>query len=409
MTRKLVALVAGFLACAGVALGAGRFTQNDHRIVILVSIDGWRWDYIDRAEAPNLKALAARGVRSEGLIPSFPSKTFPNHYTIVTGLTPDHHGIVSNAMFDRSIGPDKFTMSSETAKDPVWWGGEPVWQTVIRNGGKSAAMFWPGSEAVKPTYWRPFDDDLPNADRVAQVLAWLKLPEDERPSFNTLYFSDVDSAGHTFGPESTEVMAAAARIDAQIGALARGVDALGLTARTDFVIVSDHGMAATSPQRVIYLDDYLDPAEIEVVEWTPNAQINPLATTPAEALYRKLAGQHPALAVYRRADLPKWLGYGANPRIPEVVAVAEIGWLITTHKAFAARTWESSTAGDHGYDPRYREMHGLFIAAGPGIRKGVIVPEFRNIHIYNFLCSLLGVAPAPNDGDLSEVERFFEK
>lgn len=259
-------------------------------IVILVSIDGWRWDYLDRVNAPNLKALAADGVRSEGLIPSFPSVTFPNHYTIVTGLLPDRHGIVSNAMFDRRIGPDKFTMSSATARDPRWWGGEPIWTTVNRQGGRSAAMFWPGSEAIHPTYWRPFDDRLPNSERVKQVLEWLKLPDDQRPSFSTLYFSDVDHAGHDFGPDAPETAAAAAGVDAAIGTLVQGVRALGLHTRTTYVFVSDHGMASTSDERVIYLDDYVGADDVEVVDTTPNAGLNPKGALTADGLYARHAG-----------------------------------------------------------------------------------------------------------------------
>jgi predicted AlkP superfamily pyrophosphatase or phosphodiesterase len=379
-------------------------------IVILVSLDGWRWDYFDRADVPNLEALAARGVRSQGLIPSFPSVTFPNHYTLVTGLTPDHHGIVSNAMFDRAIGPDKFTMSAETAKNPAWWGGEPVWQNVIRNGGKSASMFWPGSEAIHPTFWRPFDDDVSNEDRVKQVLGWLKLPEAERPSFSTLYFSETDHAGHDFGPESPEILQAAWHVDEAIGQLVDGVEALGLTSRTTFVIVSDHGMAQTSTERLIYLDDYLPADQIEVVDWSPNVEINPASTASAESVYQRLHGKHPALAVYRRAELPKWLGYGTNKRIPAVVGIAELGWTITTHRSEERRIADGRklSAGAHGYDPRYRELHGLFIASGPELRKDVIVPEFKNIHVYNFLCALLHLKPAPNDGDFSEVANFFQ-
>lgn len=400
------------LLLAGIALVAilpVRAAQSRTPIVILVSLDGWRWDYIDRANVPNLKALAAKGVRSQGLIPSFPSVTFPNHYTLVTGLLPDHHGIVANAMYDRTIGPDKFTMSSDTAKDPKWWGGEPIWQTVIKNGGTSAAMFWPGSEAIKPTYWRAFDDDVSNEDRVQQVLDWLKLPDGERPSFNTLYFSETDHAGHDFGPDSPELLQAAWHVDEAIGQLVRGVDALGLTARTSFVIVSDHGMAPLSTERIIYLDDYLQPDEIEVVEWSPNIEINPLTTISVDVIYQKLHNKHPALAVYRRAELPKWLNFGTNKRIPAVVGIAELGWLITTHKAEEKRIADGRkfNGGAHGYDPRYRELHGLFIASGPALRRGVTVPEFKNIHVYNFLCRLLNIRPAPNDGDFLEVADLF--
>jgi predicted AlkP superfamily pyrophosphatase or phosphodiesterase len=404
--------LAGFVALALLALSAVlllRAPLAPKPIVVLVSIDGWRWDYLDRADVPHLKALAARGVRSQGLIPSFPSVTFPNHYTIVTGLVPDHHGIISNAMFDPAIGPEKFTMSSDTSRDPRWWGGEPVWMTAIKQGQKSAAMFWPGSEAVKPTYWRPFDDNVSNADRVQQVLDWMKLPEADRPTFSTLYFSEVDHAGHNSGPDSPELLAAAAHVDQAMGMLFQGIDALGLADRTTYVVVSDHGMAPTSDDRLIFLDDYLDPGEIEVVDWSPNVAINPRASTSSDELYRTLVNRHPALAVYTREQLPKGLRYGTNARIPAVIGIAELGWTITTHAVADSRKKAGRTfgGGAHGYDPRYREVHGLFIAAGARIRRGVVVPEFQNIHIYNFMCQLLHLTPAANDGDFSQVSTFF--
>ena len=272
-------------------------------------------------------------------------------------------------------------------------------------------MFWPGSEALHPTYWRPFDDRLPIADRVKQVLDWLTLPDAERPSFNTLYFSDVDSAGHEFGPDAPETAAAAARVDAALGTLVRGVRALGLEARTTFVIVSDHGMTPTSDSRLIYLDDYMDPGAVEVVDTSPNASLVPKGSLSIDELHRRLVNVHPALAVYRRADLPRSLQYGTHSRIPPILAMADVGWTITTHPAADARRarGRSFAGGAHGYDPRYREMHGLFVASGPRLRRGLVLPEFDNVHIYSFLCELLNVKAAPNDGDPRELDRAFAR
>lgn len=408
MLIRLRWLVLVVVACVASLAGAPLSAQSAKPILVLISVDGFRYDYFDRAKAPNLKALAARGVRSQGLIPSFPSVTFPNHYTIVTGLVPDHHGIVANGMYDKSIGDAKFTMSSEISRDPRWWGGEPIWTTAIKQGQKSAAMFWPGSEAVKPTYWKPFDDNVSNEDRVKQVLEWMKLPESERPTFSTLYFSETDHAGHDFGPDTPQAIEAVEHVDAAIGQLMRGMDELGLSSRTTYVVVSDHGMATTSNDRLIFLDDYLSADEIDVIEWSPNVEINPKSSTSAAMIYAKLFDKHPALGVYKREELPKWLQYGANPRIPAIVGIAELGWVVTTH-ASAERTLKTAkgfNGGAHGYDPRYRELHGLFIAAGPSIRRGVVVPEFQNIHIYNLMCYVLGLTPAPNDGDFSQVSRF---
>jgi predicted AlkP superfamily pyrophosphatase or phosphodiesterase len=403
MTRRLAVLA------AAIAVWVVSLAAQASPILILISFDGWRWDYTDRANVPNLKALAARGVRSDGLIPSFPTVTFPNHYTIVTGLLPDHHGIVGNGMFDRTIGPDKFTMSSATARDPRWWGGEPIWMTAMKQGRKSAAMFWPGSEAIKPTYWRVFDDRLSNDDRVKQVLDWLKLPEGVRPSFSTLYFSEVDHAGHADGPDSPEVLVAANHLDQALGKLLAGVDALGLTARTTFVVVSDHGMTQTSRDRLIYLDDYVDPSDIEIVEWSPNVAINlkqPGSPAAVEALYRRLFRKHPALHVYKKENLPAWLQYGTHPRVPAIIGIAEKGWTITTHTQAILRRLRGF-GGAHGYDPRNRDLHGLFVAAGPRVRRGHLAPQFQNIHIYEFMCELLGLKPARNDGDPAQTSSFI--
>ena len=380
-------------------------------LLILVSLDGWRWDYLDRAETPNLRALAARGVRSEGLIPSFPADTFPNHYTIVTGLYPDHHGIISNTMWDNSIG-QTFTMSAGTAKDSRWWSGEPMWVTAIKQGRRASSMFWPGSEVeirgTRPTDWRTYDHDLPHADRIATVLEWASRPEATRPSFITLYFSDVDSAGHAYGPEAAETLQAAATLDRVMGELIRGIDARGLTPQTTFVIVSDHGMSQLATDRKIFLDDYLNPDEVNVIDWSPTAQI---ATKEkgmsAEAIYRALRGRHPALDVYRRSELPADLHYGSHPRIPPVLALAADGWSITTHARFNRNPSDRRhSGGEHGYG-RTRSMHGLLITAGPTVRRGVVVPPIANIHLYEFMCRLLGLRPAKNDGDPAATAGWF--
>lgn len=401
LVRALTTIAAAILLLAGAA------RQADRPILILISLDAWRWDYLDRAQTPNLHKLAAAGVRAEGLIPAFPSKTFPNHYTIVTGLSTEHHGIVSNTMVDRTIGPERFTMSSATAKDARWWGGEPMWVTAIRQGRHASVMFWPGSEApiggVRPNDWLPYSDAFPNTERIDRMLTWLARPEGERPSFLTLYFSDVDAAGHSFGPDAAQVMAAAARLDTLIGSLIAGVEKLGLANRTNYVVVSDHGMSQLSPDRTIFLDDYIDLSTIDVVEWSPVLEILPRSGS-VEDIYRALKGRHPSLAVYRREEMPLHLRYRSHPRIPPIIGLADDGWAITSR----ARPG-NQRGGDHGYDPFYRSMHGLFVASGPAFRRGAIVPAFENIHVYDVMCRVLGLTPAPNDGDPALASRFLSR
>lgn len=399
--------VALALLVAATSVWPARVETQSAPILILVSFDGWRWDYIDHANVPNLKAMAARGTRSEGMIPSFPSVTFPNHYTLVTGLYPEHHGIVSNVMADKSISPGLFTMSSATANDPRWWGGEPIWTTAIRQGRKSASMFWPGSEAVKPTLWKPFDDKVTNAARVKQLLDWLALPEGERPSFLTVYFSEVDHEGHDYGPLSREVLTAAEHLDASLGQLVDGVQKLGLADRTSFVVVSDHGMSATSESRLIFIDDYIDMSTVDVIDWSPLLGIAPKAGRAGD-LYQTLHRKHPSLSMYTRETMPAWLHYRDNARIPPVLGIADDGWTVTTHARFeAGKRAGRKLGGAHGFDPSYRSMHALFVAAGPNVRRGFLAPAFQNVHVYNFMCALLGLTPAANDGDPAATAGFI--
>ena len=389
------------------AAGSG---QAPKPIVILVSLDGWRWDYFERAHVPRLRALARAGVRSEGLIPPFPSKTFPSHYTIVTGLYPEHHGIISNNMLDAQIG-ERFSMNAPTAKDTRWWGGEPLWITAQKQGQIAASMFWPGSDVeingTRPKYWRLYDDEFVNRDRVNEVLKWLRLPEADRPTFITLYFNDVDDAGHRAGPESSEVLEAAADLDREIGALVDGVNALSLSSAVHYVIVSDHGMSQTSLERLIAVDDYLDPATVDLIDTSPVLGVWPRTITVDEA-YVALKDKHPALAVYKREQVPKELRFSSNPRIPPVIGIAADGWTVTTK---SQRTeWRGTgrrMGGAHGYDARLRSMHGLFVASGPQFRVGLTVPAFENVHLYELMARVLGLKPAPNDGRADATAGFI--
>lgn len=394
-------------------IAAGCLGPAARPIVILVSLDGWRHDYLERADAPTLRALAADGVRSEGLIPSFPSKTFPNHYTIVTGLYPEHHGIVANTMEDPSIGPDRFTMSSATAKDSRWWGGEPLWVTAEKHGQRSASMFWPGSEVeiggVRPSHWTPYQDDFPHRDRVNQVLDWLRLPDAERPTFITLYFSLVDTIGHRQGPDSQAVLDACAELDIEIAALVEGVRALGLADRVNYVLVSDHGMSQLSLDRVVVLDDYLDMSQVRTIDGSPIIGLSPRpgATMSLDDIYLALKDKHPSLDVYRRDETPAHLHYRDNPRIPPILTLAADGWTIASRTQVLGWADDRVMGGAHGYDTNLKSMQGLFIASGPQFRRGAVVPPLENIHLYEMMARVLGLTPAPNDGSRAATEGFF--
>jgi predicted AlkP superfamily pyrophosphatase or phosphodiesterase len=407
--RRLAIVVALALL---VAAPSAQRPQAFDPIVILVSFDGWRWDYIDRAPVPNLTALAARGVRAKELIPSFPALTFPNHYTIVTGLYPGHHGIVSNTMWTPTLG--RFSMSSPVVRDAAWWGGEPIWVTAIRQNRRAMSMFWPGSEApikgTLPNRWWPFDGSVPNAERVTRVLDWLALPEGERPSLVTLYFQEVDHIGHVNGPDSREILEAAAHLDAALGQLMAGVTRLGLDGRTNVIVVSDHGMTRRSDDQMIFLDSAIDPKTANVIATGEFLQIAPLASGGAtvDSLYRALRGTLPHVTIYKRDEIPARFHYRDHPHIAPIVGVLDEGWLIATREQEARRRPDAEARGGaHGYDPALRSMHGLFVAGGPSVREGLIVEPFENIHIYDFLCAILKITPAKNDGDPKATQRFL--
>ena len=401
--------LAGLLLLAAACRPPAPTPPAGQAIVILISLDGWRWDYLERFAPPTLSRLAAEGVRAEGLIPQFPSKTFPNHYTIVTGLTLAHHGIVSNNMRDPVI-PGRYSMSNrEVLADPRWWGGDPIWNTAERQGKVAAAMFWPGSEAKigghQATYWRDFDDDLPNSARVNQLLEWLKLPDAKRPSFLTLYFSDLDVAGHDFGPDAEETRAAALSIDRSVGELVAGVAAAGLAARVNYVIVSDHGMAALSRDRMIVVDDYFDPATADIIDWAPVLAVTP-KDGDVEKMYAALKDKHPHLQVYRRDEIPAVYGLAGHPRLSPIIGIADEGWYITSRTE--TERWDrherETPGGTHGYDARAKSMQGLFIATGPRLRSGVVIKPFENIHLYNLMCAVIGIQPSQNDGNFAVVK-----
>jgi predicted AlkP superfamily pyrophosphatase or phosphodiesterase len=370
-------------------------------VVVLVSIDGFRADYLARGVTPVLDSLARVGVRAEWLEPSFPTKTFPNHYTIVTGLRPDHHGIISNNIWDDELG--RFAMSIRSAvQDARWWGGEPIWVTAEKAGRPVSAVFWPGSEApiggMRPTHWWTFDDKVPLADRVDSTLAWIDVPAADRPAVLTLYASPVDHAGHRFGPQSPLVSDSLRAADAMLRRLSDGLHRRGLADQVNIIVVSDHGMSETSPDRVIALDDYISLDDVRINDWTPVAMIAPKAGRDT-AVYRALKGAHPALDVYWKDELPARLAFGTNPRVPAIIAIAHDGWTITSR----ARAASVRVGGDHGYDNALPSMRALFVASGPAFRRGVVVPAFSNVDVYPLMTHILGITPAPNDGELKPV------
>jgi predicted AlkP superfamily pyrophosphatase or phosphodiesterase len=389
-----LALTLALAACAS-APSREVVDQAERPLVILVSIDGFHPDYMKRGDTPVLSRLAAEGA-SGPMRPSFPTVTFPNHYTLVTGLHPDNHGIVGNNMVDAVLG--RFSLGNAAAvTDRRWWDqGEPIWVTAENAGVVTGTMFWPGSEAeirgVRPTHWTKFDQSMPGDARVDRVLGWLDLPEGQQPRFSTLYFDIVDTAGHRHGPDGAATREAVRSVDASIGRLVEGLKARGLYERTVLVIVSDHGMAATSPERTLYLDDMIDPEAVQIVYSGPVTFMNPVEGRRAE-VEAAVLGERPHLECWRKADIPARLALGRNPRVSEIVCLSETGWLLATRSRPVSRE-----GGAHGYDNQSPEMQAVFIAHGPGVARGRTLTDLDSVDVQPLLGRLLGIEVPAGDG-----------
>lgn len=372
--------------------------------VLLISIDSFRADYLDRGMTPNLARIARDGVRARWMNPSYPSLTFPNHYTLVTGLRPDHHGIVHNTMHDPVLGAFR-NSDAKAVREPRWWGGEPLWVTAEKAGLRTATLFWPGSEApingTWPSEWVPYDEAMPMPQRVDKVVGWLSRPGRERPRLATLYFEELDETAHGFGPDSPQTNATLAEIDAAIGRLIEGLSRHGLRDRVNLVIVSDHGMAPVPFAQSRSIESLVDPADAsyvtagEVLGFVPH----PGREAAAEA---QLLGRHDHFECWRKGELPPRWHYGTHPRVPPIVCQMDAGWDAVTPQKLATRT-PGTTRGSHGYDPMDPSMRALFIAQGPAFRRGAELPPFDNVDVYPLLARLVGVAPRPNDGDIAPL------
>lgn len=384
--------------------------------LLLVSIDGYRPDYLQRGLSPTLAMLAQGGVQAASMQPAFPSLTFPNHYTIVTGLTPDHHGVVNNTMFDPQLG--KFALASRKAvSDGRWWAeGTPIWETADRHGLRTATMFWPGSEADihghRPDYWKPFDASVTAGQRVDQVLAWLDLPDAERPSFLTLYFDEVDHAGHVYGPDTGQVNRVLRDTDAALAQLVQGLKQRGLFERINLIVLSDHGMAGVPEANSVLIDRLVALDRVQVVSLGVLAGFNPASNSAAARadfakVERTLEQPQPHMQCWDKARVPARLAYGRNPRVPQLLCLANVHWRITTSD-YAAKRQGRLSLGEHGYDNAEPLMQAPFVAHGPAFRVGAKLPAFPNVDVYPLMTHLLGLPAAANDGDYDAVKDMLK-
>jgi len=379
--------------------------QTLDEYVIVVSFDGFRWDYTDLYDTPNMDEMASHGVKADRMIPSFPTKTFPNHYSLATGLYPDHHGIINNSFYAPDLKGIYRMGDSRMVTNPDAYFGEPIWVTAEQQGVKSASYFWVGSEApVKgtyPSYWKKYNESVPYRDRVDQVIKWIKLPIDKRPGLVMLYFDEPDHTGHSTGPEHSEIEKTIEYLDSVLGYLRSKIEELAYGDRVNLILLSDHGMASISPDRYVNIRDYIP-------EYWTNHIVggNPVyLLDPAEGYMDSIsASLNPVQGVmaWQKEDIPEHLHYGSSPRFPGILVLADSGWSIGT-----GDNPSGYSGGAHGYDIAFSQMHTIFYAEGPAFKQGYTLPAFSNVEVYGIISHILGLDPAGNDGDLAKVREIF--
>lgn len=368
--------------------------------LLLISLDGFRPDYLERRRNPSLERLAQCGVKAPFMRPVFPTKTFPNHFTIVTGLWPESHGIVDNKMYDPEL-KTLFKLGNKESFKPRWWEGEPIWVTVEKQGKKAATFFWPGSDVkihdIRPSYYFKYNEKIPWQSRVEIILAWLDLPSDRRPSFMSLYVNEPDNAGHDYGPHSEQVDETLELLEIMLDRLMAGLQERNLLGCVNILIVSDHGMTSISCDQVIALDRYVDPSSFYSLVGA-SARINPKASSKFAVgqLVEMLRCRHEHLLVYAKERLPKRYHYSNHRRIEPIVFDMDSGYIVLNK--MADKNPDYCSGGAHGYDNMAPSMQGIFLGHGPAFKQNVTVRPFRNIELYEMMAQLLKITPRPNNG-----------
>jgi predicted AlkP superfamily pyrophosphatase or phosphodiesterase len=388
--------------------------QRGKPYVLLISLDGFRHDYAERYGATNLLALGRAGVRAEALVPVYPSLTFPALYSMVTGLRPANHGLVHNHFHDPRTGKTFVFNDGMSASQGEWFGGTPLWVLAEQQGMRSANFFWVGSEAeiqgVRPSYWAPYDGSIPHSTRVRQVLDWFQLAEDLRPHFVTLYFSDVDSAGHQFGPDSAEVRDAVRHVDASLSELLKGLRELPL--KVNVIVVSDHGMEEVQGDW-IELHEWVELTGLIGTGGASQVMYHSSDPRRIEEAYNQLHNADARFSVYRRQDMPAHLQYSRHERIGDLVVIPNGPYMLARDqwRPLPQIPKRRMPVATHGYDPsRHKNMNGIFFAAGPNLAAGIETGVVDSLDIYPLIARILDLnPPAELDGSFERVRHLHRK
>lgn len=367
------------------------------QVLVVLSMDGFRWDYPTLTQTPNLDSIARVGVKAKAIQSAFPSVTFPNHYTMATGLYPDNHGIVGNSFFDPTSGATFSMRDRATRLNPDFYGGEPIWVTAEKQGIRTATFFWVGSELpikrIRPSIWKYYDHNFPFAQRIDSVIAWLQLPHEQRPQLIMWYLHEPDAVGHRYGPEHENTLQKVRHLDSLIGVFCRKVRTLDNAEKINLIFTSDHGMGAIAHERTIVLTDHLPAEWAEVaIGWNPVYTIKAIPGYIDSIYLRLNTLDH--LQVWKSNQLPEHLNFGRNPRALDLVVVADSAWSINWKPGVN----RLNTGGAHGYDPRQMDMHAIFYAVGPAFRVNHEHQVFKNVDLYWLMATILGIEPVATDG-----------
>jgi len=379
--------------------------EKNKPYVVVVSLDGFRWDYASKTQTPNLDSIEKYGVKAKSLKPSFPTKTFPNHYALATGLYPDHHGIVQNTFYDPEMDAEYMIRDRKAVENPDFYQGEPIWVTAEKQGVPTASYFWVGSEAtiqgLQPSIWKEYEHDFPFEQRIDSVVAWLQLPEDKRPQLLMLYFHEPDHVGHAYGPDSPATAKMVQHLDSLMGILSKKLNNLPNANNINLIILSDHGMGNVSAEKNIVFDQHVDTAWFDkIMGHNPNLLLK-VKKEFYDTTWKALQ-QIPQLTTWKHGQVPERLHYGTNPRTLDFIVVADSSWSISFSDD------PVSYEGAHGYDNANKDMHAIFYAIGPDFKVGYKAPVFENVDVYPLLAEILQVTPAQTDGGLSVAGDFIK-
>ncbi len=377
------------------------FLFADEPYVLMISFDGFRYDYDTKTDTPNLDYLRDHGTKAESIQPVFPSKTFPNHYALATGAYAATNMITANRFYDNKFKEVYKVGDNSKIRDAKWYKAEPIWVTAERQNVKSASYFWVGSEApIKgylPSIVKYYDHNFPFKARVDSVMTWFQLPEEQRPHLVMLYFHEPDSAGHKFGPDNPDLIPVIKEMDDLLGYILDSIKKLTIAEEINVVLVSDHGMTTISQEKIIYLDDYVsDMNTLHSYGGGPVLQVHMKEGHDdlTDQINQRLKSvEH--VTTYKREEVPERYHF-VNRNTGDLVLVADEGWLISTK----GEKYKSN--GTHGYDPAVKNMHGIFYAMGPNIKSNYKIGTFENIHVYPLICELLGIKPYANAPDAPE-------